>query len=109
MTYFITALDLLFIYLVYHVAPWPTAVLIYGIFMLAVHVVLMLAVAIRFKAIPDYKRQFSRPIILTFLAYIITTILYLTSSHEIAHVLAVSTTIIFGILYYIRYKTQQLF
>ena len=109
--YLIPLLDMIFLYLVYHIAPWPTAVLIYGCAILTVQGVVILAVTIKLAAIPiNYKQfNFSRSILDTFVIYLCSFTIYITSPHDIAHILAGSTTVVFCLLYYIRYKTQQLF
>lgn len=105
--YIITTLDILFIYLVYHIIPWPTFVTIYGSIVLTVQLILILYVFLRFDRCLQIK--FTKPIIRTFTVYSITILLYLTSEHTIAHILALSTTVSFYLLYYIRYKANQLF
>ena len=109
--YLIPLLDVVFLYLVYHIIPWPTAVLIYGSVILAVQGVITLAVIAKLGIIPLNHKQFnfSRSILDTFVIYLCSFVIYITSPHDIAHVLAASTTVVFCLLYYIRYKTQQLF
>ena len=105
--YIIPTLDILFIYLVYHIIPWPTFVTTYGSIVLTVQLILILYVFLRFDRC--LQIQFTKPIIRTFTVYSITILLYLTSEHTIAHILALSTTVSFYLLYYIRYKANQLF
>ena len=105
--YIIPILDILFIYLVYHIMPWPTFVTIYGSIVLITQLILILYVFLRFDRC--LQIQFTKPIISTFIIYSITILLYLTSEHTIAHILALSTTVSFYLLYYIRYKANQLF
>ena len=105
--YIIPILDILFIYLVYHIIPWPTFVTIYGSIVLITQLILILCVFLRFDRC--LQIQFTKPIIRTFTIYCITILLYLTSEHTIAHILALSTTVSFYLLYYIRYKANQLF
>lgn len=108
--YLIPLLDMLFLYLVYHIAPWPTVVLIYGCVILTIQGVVILAVTTKLAAIPvNYEQRFSRSILDTFVIYLCSFTIYITSPHDIAHILAGSTTVVFCLLYYIRYKTQQLF
>lgn len=108
--YFLPLLDMIFLYLVYHIVPWPTAVFIYGCITLIIQGVAILAVGIKLnKLSADHKFNFSRPIVATFIIYLCSFTIYITSSHDIAHILAGSTTVVFCLLYYIRYKTQQLF
>lgn len=108
--YFIPLLDVVFLYVVYHIAPWPTAVLIYGCVILTIQGVAILAVTIKLAAISVIcKQSFSRSILDTFVIYLCSFTIYITSPHDIAHILAGSTTVIFCLFYYIRYKTQQLF
>lgn len=105
--YIIPILDILFVYLVYHIMPWPTFVTIYGSIVLTVQLILILYVFLRFDRC--LQIQFTKPIISTFIIYSITILLYLTSEHTIAHILALSATVSFYLLYYIRYKANQLF
>lgn len=108
--YLIPLLDMAFLYLVYHIVPWPTAVLIYGYIILVIQSITIFAVGIKIGKLPaDLEFNFSRPIINTFIIYLCSFTIYITSSHDIAHILAGSTTAVFCLLYYIRYKTQQLF
>ena len=106
-SYIIPALDILFIYLVYHIMPWPTFITVYGSIVLTTQLILILYVFLRFDRC--LQIQFTKPIISTFIIYSITILLYLTSEHTIAHILALSTTVSFYLLYYIRYKANQLF
>lgn len=106
-SYIIPILDILLVYLVYHIMPWPTFVTIYGSIVLTVQLILILYVFLRFDRC--LQIQFTKPIISTFIIYSITILLYLTSEHTIAHILALSTTVSFYLLYYIRYKANQLF
>ena len=105
--YIIPILDILFIYLVYHIMPWPTFVTIYGSIVLISQLILILYVFLRFDRCLQVK--FTKPIVRTFILYSVTMLLYLTSEHTIAYILAISTTISFYLLYYIRYKANQLF
>ena len=109
--YLIPLLDIVFLYVVYHLIPWPTVVTIYGCTVLALQWVIILAVIAKLGVIPLNHKQFnfSRSILDTFVIYLCSFIIYITSSHDIAHILAGSTTVVFCLLYYIRYKTQQLF
>ena len=108
--YLIPLLDIAFLYLVYHIIPWPTAVFIYGCIILAVQTLVILAVIAKLGIIPvNHKFNFSRSILDTFVIYLCSFIIYITSPHDIAHILAASTTVVFCFVYYIRYKTQQLF
>ena len=105
--YIIPILDILFIYLVYHIMPWPTFVTIYGSIVLISQLILILYVFLRFDRCLQVK--FTKPIVRTFILYSVIILLYLTSEHTIAYILAISTTISFYLLYYIRYKANQLF
>ena len=108
--YLIPLLDIAFLYLVYHIIPWPTAVLIYGVLILSIQWIVIIAVTIKLRGIlANHKHNFSRSILDTFVIYLCSFTIYITSSHDIAHILAASTTVVFCLLYYIRYKTQQLF
>ena len=108
--YLLPLLDMVFLYLIYHMVPWPTAVLIYGCIILTIQGVVILAVGIKLNKLSvDHKFNFSRPITATFLIYFCSFTIYITSSHDIAYILVGSTTVVFYLLYYIRYKTQQLF
>lgn len=105
--YVIPILDILLVYLVYHIMPWPTFVTVYGSIVLITQLILILYVFLRFDRC--LQIQFTKSIIRTFTLYSITVLLYLTSEHAIAHILALSTTVSFYLLYYIRYKANQLF
>ena len=108
--YLIPILDVIFLYLFYHTIPWPTVVLIYGCIILAIQVITVLVVRAKLSIVPtDYQFNFSRSILDTFVIYLCSFTIYITSPHDIAHILAGSTTVVFCFLYYIRYKTQQLF
>lgn len=108
--YLLPSLNMIFLYLIYHIVPWPTAVFIYGCIILIIQGIVILAVGITLNKISvDHKFNSSRSIFATFITYLCSFIIYITSSHDIAHILAGSTTVVFCLLYYIRYKTQQLF
>lgn len=108
--YFIPLLHVVFLYVVYHIAPWPTAVFIYGCVTLAIQLIATLIITVTLGTIPvSYKLSFSSSVLDTFVLYLCSFTIYITSPHDIAHILAGSTTIVFCFLYYIRYKTQQLF
>ena len=108
--YLIPLLDIAFLYLVYHLIPWPTTVLVYGCIILTVQGIILLAAAVKLDIIcTNHRFNFSRSILDTFVIYLCSFVIYITSPHDIAHVLAASTTVVFCLLYYIRYKTQQLF
>ena len=110
--YLIPLLNMLFLYLVYHIAPWPTAVLIYGCIILTIQGVAILAVIAKLGIITVNHKQFNfsrRSILDTFVIYLCSFTIYITSPHDIASILVGSTTVVFCLLYYIRYKTQQLF
>ena len=109
--YLIPLLDIVFLYVVYHLIPWPTTVLVYGCIILTVQALVILAVIAKLGIIPVNHKQFnfSRSILDTFVIYLCSFTIYITSPHDIAHILAGSTTVAFCLLYYIRYKTQQLF
>ena len=108
--YLIPLLDVTFLYVIYHLIPWPTVVLIYGVFILSTQWIIIIAVTIKLRGIlANYKHNFSRSMLDTFVIYLCSFTIYITSPHDIAHILAGSTTVVFCLLYYIRYKTQQLF
>ena len=108
--YLIPLLDVTFLYLIYHLIPWPTVVLIYGCVIFTIQGVAILAVIAKLDIITvNHKHNFSRSILDTFVIYLCSFTIYITSPHDIAHILAGSTTVVFCLLYYIRYKTQQLF
>lgn len=108
--YLIPLLTVAFLYVVYHLIPWPTAVLIYGCIILTVQGIILLATAVKLDIISiNHKFNFSRSILDSFVIYLCSFVIYITSPHDIAYILAGSTTVVFCFLYYIRYKTQQLF
>ena len=102
-------LNIAILYVIYHLLPWPTLVTIYGSIVLCVHV-LAIAVAIYFfNNLHKFTKRYERSIIWDFLITICSIIIYLTSLHEITQYLALSVTALFTCIYFIRYKTQQLF
>ena len=108
--FLIPVLAIAFLYLFYHMLPWPTVVLIYGCIILAIQSITILVIGARLSKFPaNHRFNFSRSILDTFVIYLCSFIIYITSSHDIAYILAGSTTAVFCLLYYIRYKTQQLF
>ena len=107
--YIIPILDIAFLYLVYHIVPWPTAVLIYGSIVLASHAIIIAVSLFKLKILLTRLPVYKRSILHSFIVYLSVLTIYITSTHEIAQYIAVSMTIIFCLLYYIRYKTQQLF
>ena len=109
MRYLLPALDILSIYAIYHLLPWPTFVFIYGSFILSIHVIVILFTIFKLQLLLIRVKTYNRSILDAFVLYLSCFILYITSPHPIAQYIAASTTIIFCFYYYIRYKTQQLF
>ena len=97
------------LYVIYHLLPWSTFVAIYGSIVLCVHILAIVATIYFFNNLHKFTKRYERSIIWDFLMTICSIIVYLTSLHEIAQYLAVSVTAVFVCIYFIRYKTQQLF
>ena len=102
-------LNLAILYAIYHLLPWPTAISIYGSIVLCVHIIAICA-AFYFARNPHkFTKRYKRSITWDFAMAAFSIIIYLTSQHEITQYLAISISAVFTCIYFIRYKTQQLF
>ena len=102
-------LNISILYIIYHLLPWPTFVTIYGSIVLCVHIIAVLAAIYIFNNLHKFTKHYERSVIWDLLAAICSIIIYLTSAHDITQYLAFSVTTVFICIYFIRYKTQQLF
>ena len=97
------------LYVIYHLLPWPTFITIYGSIALCVHVLAIVAAAYFFHYTHKFTKHYERSIIWDFAMAVCSIVVYLTSLHEITQYLALSISAVFACIYFIRYKTQQLF
>ena len=102
-------LNLAILYAIYHLLPWPTAISIYGSIVLCVHLIAIFATFYFLHHPHKFTKRYERSIIWDFAMVIGSLIIYLTSSHEVTQYLAISVSTVFACIYFIRYKTQQLF
>ena len=102
-------INTLFAYVVFHLLPWPTVITIYGSLLLCIHFIAIIAVFYFMYNPHKFTKRYTNSIIYDFILAITSIIIYLTSPHEVAQYLAITITVIFFCIYFIRYKTQQLF
>ena len=102
-------LNLAVLYAIYHLLPWPTAVFIYGSIILCVHILAIFAAFYFLHNPHKFTKRYERSITWDFAMATFSIIIYLTSPHEIAQYLAICVSTVFACIYFIRYKTQQLF
>ena len=102
-------LNISILYVIYHLLPWSTFVAIYGSIVLCVSIFAIVAAVYFFNSLHKLTKRYERSVIWDFAMAVCSIILYLTSTHEIAQYLALSISAVFACIYFIRYKTQQLF